>query len=286
MFPTLSIRPAKLVLLVWIVLLWHGPNPGAAVAAPYLEAYASSSDAGSSETVTGSSGSIVASRSGSHSAYGMSSSSDATAVAAFGLLKAQSSAHATNDVANSGSSALFRDTVTINAPGIAAGTPGLFSFAMEVEGSLAAETGHATWRLQAGVGIYSRILGEGEVATGVVNGDPFGGTYDSGLWLFRFGEPFVIGVMIDTSTTAGSSDGSGSAIALFGNTATWQGFTAVESYGTHIPITGYTVTSESGVDWSLPVVPEPVATFLLAPGLVGLALARASHTRSRASPSR
>lgn len=257
--------------------------PGtASAAATYLEAYATASDSGGSETVVGTEGAVFASRSGEYAGFGRVRGADASASAAFGTLRAQSSANGTNDGATSGASARFHDTVTITAPGVATGTPGLFSFAMEVEGSLVADgAAHATWILSSGVGsVGPRILGAGEVTSSSISGDPFGGYYDSGLWLFHFGEPFVIGVTLGVGTTAGSSVGSGSASAMFGNTATWQGFSAVESAGTHIPYPEYFVTSASGLDWSLPVVvPVPGAALFFASALVVLA-ARASKSKA------
>ncbi len=268
---------SRLPLTAGLALLVAFAAPARAVpVVPYLEAYASASDGGGSDLQTGSGGSVSASRSGSYSGYGANRGADASANAAFGKLAAKSSAAGTNATGVSGAAARFRDSITITAPGVATGANGLFEFAIAVDGSMDADNGHADWILGFQVASFSwTTLAGGDVYNDPggsgVTGDPYGGYYTSGVWLFHFGEPFTLEMMLGTDTTAGASNGSGSAYSLFGNTLRWQGIVQVQDYATHAPIASYTVASASGTDYSQPI-PEPATSLLLASGVLGLAL--------------
>lgn len=258
-----------------LALLCAGAIPAMALTTPYLEAYASASDGGAPDTQTTTSGSVSASRSGGYSGFGQTRGADAGASASFGVLKAQSSASASHSAATSGGAARFRDSITITAPGIATGTLGRFGFRVDVSGGLAADNGHANWVLTYQVASFPwTTLAEGDVyddpGGAGVSGDPFGGVYDSSLWLFRFGEPFTLEMLLGTLTTAGGSTIAGSATALFGNSVEWQGLVAVQDYGTHAPIAGWVASSASGTDYARPI-PEASTALLLAAGLLGLA---------------
>lgn len=268
-------RPGRLLLAAGLAILGAAGVPGSSVATPLLEGYASASDGGGQDNPTASSGFVIAARSGAYSAYGIERGADAFALASFGQLGARSSASGTYSSGVSGASGRFRDDITITAPGVATGTTGLVGFRVAVDGSLTASNGIADWSLYYAMGtIPWTALAEGRVyqdpGGAGVTGDPAGGVYDSALALFRFGEPFVLDMRLATSTTAGSSNGSGSASALFDHTLTWEGLVAVQDYATGTPITGYVVTSASGTDYARPI-PEPAAVVLMGAGLVGLA---------------
>jgi len=70
------------------------------------------------------------------------------------------------------------------------------------------------------------------------------------------------------STASGAATASGD----FAHTLTWGGFTEVRDAQGNL-VTHYTLTSDSGTDWSKPV-PEPGTLPLVGAGLAGLAISR------------
>lgn len=267
---------------VVLALLAATMASAAAVPVPQLRAYASASDSGDpvSEQVT-SSGFATLTRAGSYSGYGMERAAFASAWVTFGKVSLESSASSTESGATSGASGEFSDSLTITAPGMAKGTPGLFDFRIAVQGLLLAQgSASARWNLSYGVSTFGwAILGEGLVwgsKGGGSSGDPFGGVYDTVPHLFKYGEPFTLVVQFSVSTSSGSS-GTDSASALFGDTMTWQGLRVLD-YQTQLPVDDFTVSAASGTDFRQPI-PEPASALLLAVGLIGVALRRAGACR-------
>lgn len=91
----------------------------------------------------------------------------------------------------------------------------------------------------------------------------------------KLGTPFELGIFSRASAgTAGAGPNWFSeATSDFASTLTWQGISGVKVAGSAI---GYTLSSQSGVDWAVPYapVPEPSMALLLSGGLLALALRR------------
>jgi hypothetical protein len=89
----------------------------------------------------------------------------------------------------------------------------------------------------------------------------------------RFGEPgfFLVGLMTNIGRNS-ISTAPGTADLDFSSTATWSGIQQVTIGGSPVP---FTITSESGTDWTKPV-PEPGAAALLLTGAAMLCVVRRS----------
>jgi hypothetical protein len=91
----------------------------------------------------------------------------------------------------------------------------------------------------------------------------------------KLGTPFELGVFSRASAgTAGAGPNWFSeASSDFASTLTWQGVSGVTVAGNAI---GYTLSSQSGIDWNVPYapVPEPSMALLLSGGLLALVLRR------------
>ena len=96
----------------------------------------------------------------------------------------------------------------------------------------------------------------------------------------EFSRPILLDVRLSADAQAlGVSGDFATASAAFGHTLTWGGFDDVmDSEGASV--TGYTVTSDSGTDWSKPL-PEPSAESLRLAALASLATVRAIAGRRR-----
>jgi MYXO-CTERM domain-containing protein len=88
----------------------------------------------------------------------------------------------------------------------------------------------------------------------------------------RAGQPGLFGLILGTSVGRNPiSTDAGAADFLFGSTLTWQGISGVTHQGNPVD---FTITSESGTDWTQPSsVPEPALAALLALG-AGAAIRR------------
>ena len=72
--------------------------------------------------------------------------------------------------------------------------------------------------------------------------------------------------------------------ASFHDTLRWGGITNVTDLSTGLPVTHYTITSDSGFDYSQAApIPEPSASLFIALGLGALATTRKSAAISRAA---
>ncbi|MBL8200133.1 MAG: VPLPA-CTERM sorting domain-containing protein [Chromatiales bacterium] len=210
----------------------------------------------------------------------------------------------------------LRDSFVLLSPGAVA-----LSFAIDVDGSLQASSGNASWYMSAFLaqGLlgsnpnnpsdYSTIVAltseaapntfyppEGRIdyfegISGELSGrqyfsTPFFGT-ENGVPVFLPGIPIQVfwnfRVDVSNSGTPPGSPGSGS--ANFYNTATWLGITVSNTQGE--PIEGVEIIAASGYDWlaGTPVtpVPLPAGGWLLLTGL-GALVARRLHPGRRPRP--
>ncbi|MGM9484691.1 PEP-CTERM sorting domain-containing protein [Roseateles sp. NT4] len=126
-----------------------------------------------------------------------------------------------------------------------------------------------------------RVQGQGQ------GGFPFHQAIDQDLSFsvtVQLGTPFELGIFSRASAgTAGAGPNWFSeASSDFASTLTWQGISGVKLGGNAI---AYTLSSQSGIDWTAPYapVPEPSLALLFGGGLLALALRRRS---CRCMPSR
>ena len=167
---------------------------------------------------------------------------------------------------------------------------GLASF-VNVDGGVGSGCSGAS---QVGYGINARLTGSGNgqsIQSGTWTDYPCFGTHTftgsppgnfSLTGTFIFGAPSVLTMILSANSNESWLDGfSGAATAEgdFAHTLTWGGFTEVRDANGNL-VTSYTVTSDSGTDWSKPVaVPEPATISLVATGLVALGVRRRRRSR-------
>jgi MYXO-CTERM domain-containing protein len=174
--------------------------------------------------------------------------------------------------------------------------PGTFVIEIELGGSLAADAGgasHSNTRAQYGLYVdagscssgcdFQRFGEQGDF--GLLDG----GEIFTGDPIARFTSPpvpFAFGIGIDLSVAlsavaqavAGEEVVTSSADANLEGTLAWAGIAEVRD-GADELVTEYSVTSESGVDWSQPV-PEPTGGPCAMAALVGLAGAARRRART------
>lgn len=151
----------------------------------------------------------------------------------------------------------FTDILTVFAPGVADGTPGLLTFSISVGQNLSVvpvgrSFDFADWNLQASYwgGTISRGGRIDTVFTTTYVGDP-SGTYSATV-------PFFYGTAegMSVSLTAGAADMQpfgGSASDDLSHSVYWGGISDLTANGA--PVSSFTVTSDSGTDWSQSFVP-------------------------------
>jgi hypothetical protein len=186
------------------------------------------------------------------------------------------------------------DLVTISAPGLA-GTPGTFVARVDLDGFLqASATGDdppfssfATADVVLSVAADSIQVQRARGCNSnlgpfpaCLSGDPLGVQVLDPL-PFTFGTPFTLRVAADATTfnrtvPGGTTD----AIADFAFTVRWLGIQEVADQG-GAPVAGFSVGSQSGVDWAQPV-PEPAAALAEVVAVAALgSLARARSCAAR-----
>jgi len=214
---------------------------------------------------------------------GFSSSGSASADVGWGWIKLSGdSAGSLNSLARG----IFRDSITITAPGHATGSPGLLSFTLLVNGSLSVNQEHvadAGWSLAADVGGAAFDLHAGAMlynnapvlAKHGYVGDPFG-SYSATV-SFSYGIAMPVDVELEAiAQSAYSSSGTQTlAISSFdlAHSLYWGGLSVLDGNGQPLP--SWQLLSASGTDYRqsfAPAVPEPAALLLWAAGLTLLPL--------------
>ena len=193
------------------------------------------------------------------------------------------------------------DTITFGAPGLA-GQNGIFRATMLLDGILSGSSSNASlgsvdarWNFNFGLVADRRsVVSQSFGSRYQIN---FLGTTGDPLvhQVIELTAPIVFGKSYLMTTNLGTTAGSGvrpagspgdpdyflpvssSASANFGSTATWEGIQSV-TLANGSPVTGWSVTSTSGFDYSQPFpvltpVPEPRTVVLLCAGIVALSLA-------------
>ncbi len=228
-------------------------------------------------------------------------SSDASGSVGFGWARSLATAsHSAPAEANGGSSAstqsLFRDDLTITAPGATGG--GSVIFRIDVSGGLAAATAAETSSMSADAdwSTFARAstapaeagrIAEGHLfksQSGVFpTGDLMGGVYEWGPIPFTFGVPFEITIAMNAEVDVNRCC---SATANF--ESSWEGVVEIRD-GEGMLVPDFSISSGSGANYgeSIPV-PEPAVgalalASLMAIGLVARAGFSARPQRSSAS---
>jgi hypothetical protein len=179
----------------------------------------------------------------------------------------------------------WQDTITVDSPGLT-GQLGMVHGSLHLEGFIDV-TGSASGTLAldlttslASSGLkHVQCFGESPVCDG--SSPPR--FYAESIpvdWTVRFGEPGIFGVDISTAIDRNSiSTAPGTGDLDFGSTASWTGIDSVTAGGNPV---SFTITAESGTDWTQ-AVPEPSHAALLLTGATVLsATARPRRTpRSR-----
>lgn len=182
------------------------------------------------------------------------------------------------------------DRITIFAPGLN-GQAGVLNFSLFVSGNLDADSPRGGASMQIGVdspfGVDDAevwqagadnhiIVGEGPVAESV----PFSVN-------FTYGTPFLMSVrgLAAASTASRDPVPGSSALADFYNTVNWNGIQSITAGGA--PVSGYSITSASGVDYTqsfaAAAAPEPGTMALLGAALaaLGIGAVRRRHRARR-----
>jgi len=181
------------------------------------------------------------------------------------------------------------DSVTIDAPGLA-GSAGTFVAVVDLDGSLdasavgedlpfqsnAAASVHLDVSADTPLVQRSSTCAASHGASLNCFGDPLGVQVLSPL-PFTFGSPFNLSVRADAATVNRTLPG-GTTVADsdFRFTVRWLGFQEVFD-ATGSPVSSFSVSSGSGVDWSQPV-PEPGRDLAGLGALAGVALLARRHS--------
>ena len=194
-----------------------------------------------------------------------------SAIGSMGVFKVGGTASSLNSTFRyGGGSGGWDDTWMINKAGLA-GTTGELDFSIHVDGTMSCTgpTGGDDMRIQAYKDTspgqskdYNLTSGNG-TSTLNVDDDPIFKVS------FKYGTAFKLGVFLEGYAGSRSEffvPGTSSAQLDFTNTIKWNGITNILDASSH-PVTGYSITTASGMNWAQPV-PEPATYLALGAGLV------------------
>ncbi len=166
--------------------------------------------------------------------------------------------------------ASFRDVVTINHPTLN-GTQGMLTITYRVDANLTSSGQNPPepheWRsfarvnTRATIGIYVEDANWRTRPDGTVEYGDTGNIFNAPRMFtarFTFGEPFYLGLEI-LSNTQVMGNYQANNVSDAENTTTWGGFNGVTDLNGN-PISGYTVTSDSGTNYTQPIPSALTAT--------------------------
>jgi MYXO-CTERM domain-containing protein len=181
-----------------------------------------------------------------------------------------------------GGSGGWSDTWNINKSGLT-GTKGTLNFSMQVDGSLSANG--VTGAAEAGLEVYDngnhglsytyQVITVQGPPQETISADP---TFSVS---FTYGTPFTLGLFMQAD---GESRAEGGQMALssgssdFSDTISWNGITSVLDASNN-PLTDYSLTTASGIDWRGAATPEPAPFVALGVGVLALIRRRRSLSK-------
>jgi len=205
----------------------------------------------------------VASLSGSATG-GFDSSGAGTSLVNWGVIKLSGDAAGSLNTIAGG---IFRDELTITAPGVATGTLGSLTFSLIVDGNLdvgAVGSSAAGWQLQAdlGGGAFDINAGGRQYAPGLGGayvGTPLGSFSATVNFQFGFAAPLDVELTASAQAAYDSRPGMPTASFDLAHSLYWGGIGNISINVT--AVAGAVVSSASGTDYigSFAPVPEPAA---------------------------
>jgi hypothetical protein len=258
----------------WFVLIALGLTASAAKAAE-ISVNVSAQNPLVEDSATASSGAVAVEVVSEANSTG--GSARARAFASFGSLSvyAISFTNSGADGSSGGGHAIWLDMITINAPGLN-GTAGFIDFSLSLQGTLSAFTGNN--QVGSGNAGYSLDISFDNVTTSFSGSKSPGGPPTGDLLPldvsilnqpFTFGVPFRLEVDLGAGAGSGCDGNCGQAggQANLQDTLNWGGISEVrDSNGGSV--TNFTLSSDSGTDWTQPV-PEPSVVTLIFLALIG-----------------
>lgn len=225
---------------------------------------------------------------------------DASSFAAIGALKSEVFAGAAtsgwtqqspNAGATSNSTVYFQDRLTFSAAGLPAGTMGIMTGHIKVNGAVAASAADYPWAVASAVAAVTTAAGTQTVSAD--GAGPQRGAIDSDITFelaVKFNEPYFTSLTIQLRTGSTASalwrpqwSYAANGGASFFSSVEWEGIDSVVDMQGNA-ITGWSVASASGFDYTRSYdaqatpVPEPGSWVLMAAGLALCAAVRQCQT--------
>jgi hypothetical protein len=180
---------------------------------------------------------------------------------------------------NSTACRIFRDSLTITAPGVAAGTIGTLTYSILVQGSLVADNVNANdarWQLQADLGGGAFDINRSATfykdnpvfAVHGYIGDPFGSYSATITFQFGFAMPLDVELTGIAQTSCQGNPNPGSSSFDLSHSLYWGGISGVSIGGQ--AVSSFSVSAESGTGYVNSAVAEPACALMLGGGALAL----------------
>jgi hypothetical protein len=186
-------------------------------------------------------------------AGGLGSTGSGTARADYGFIRLTSSAYGALSTTAFGE---FNDLITVNAPSLQVGTYVVVFYSVEVRGTMSAAAGPSLtdWTVRTDIGEAPVDMNNsgGFNGPGFSNAGPTGkgfGVYTASAQV-QVGIPTMLHVEYSTNALAADTYGAPGSAVCDDMKCWWHGVTSVTSV--NVPVTGWSITSHSGTDWSGP----------------------------------